>query len=172
MNEGCRSQNGSIIGVIHQMFIVDGGNDTLITDMLVSTGDDLTERKRLLLDNGDCVLVLPGGIGTFDEMVETISSKSLKFRGLTSVPICILNIDGYYDGFITQLKRAEQDGMLYDNFNSYVHVETCPKAAVAWVESELQRNDWVSSRLNRNKLRSTMEAAQAVSGENGRVALR
>ena len=41
------------------MFVLDGGNDDNISDMLVSTGDDLSERKRLLLDNADAVIVLP-----------------------------------------------------------------------------------------------------------------
>ena len=59
LNEGCRSENGSVVGVIHQMFVLDGGKDDNISDMLVSTGDDLSERKRLLLDNADAVIVLP-----------------------------------------------------------------------------------------------------------------
>ena len=41
------------------MFVLDGGKDDNISDMLVSTGDDLSERKRLLLDNADAVIVLP-----------------------------------------------------------------------------------------------------------------
>lgn len=59
LNEGCRSENGSVVGVIHQMFVLDGGKDDNISDMMVSTGDDLSERKRLLLDNADAVIVLP-----------------------------------------------------------------------------------------------------------------
>ena len=41
------------------MFVLDGGKDDNISDMMVSTGDDLSERKRLLLDNADAVIVLP-----------------------------------------------------------------------------------------------------------------
>ena len=31
-------------------------------------GKDLTVRKRRLLDAGDCLVTLPGGVGTFDEV--------------------------------------------------------------------------------------------------------
>lgn len=94
INKGCRSTNGVVIGVIHEMFVVDGHVDSLVTEMFISTGEDLTERKKLLRDNGDCIIILPGGVGTFDELWETVSAKSLKFTGLQHVPICIINTDG------------------------------------------------------------------------------
>ena len=34
------------------MFVVDGHGDSQIKNMIVSSGDDLTERKKLLRDNG------------------------------------------------------------------------------------------------------------------------
>ena len=42
--------------------------------MLVADGPNLTERKRLLLENSDCFLVMPGGAGTFEETWECISN--------------------------------------------------------------------------------------------------
>lgn len=162
INKGCRSSNGSVIGVIHDMFVVDGNCDPLVTDMLISTGDDLTERKRLLRDNADCIIILPGGVGTFDELWETVAAKSLKFTGLDKVPICILNVDGFFDGFITQLHRAELDGLLYGPSESYMHIETEPKAAIAWCEAELKRLLWAGSRLNRQNLVDVVANSQTL----------
>lgn len=65
----------------------------------------------------------------------------------------MLNTDGYYDGFITQLKRAEEDGLLYAGFETYMHVATSPSDAVNWIELELKRHNWTSTRLDRNKLK-------------------
>jgi len=42
-------------------------------------GDDLGERKRQLLKRADCIVVLPGGLGTFDELFETACLKQLGF---------------------------------------------------------------------------------------------
>lgn len=39
-----------------------------IRQLLVATGKDLQERKKLLIDNSDALVVMPGGPGTFDEV--------------------------------------------------------------------------------------------------------
>lgn len=102
MNEGAAFGNGHIVGVIHEMFLVDtpnyeiqrdggahpvfenavGGasnrlksNEGLyknqpIREILVASGNDLQERKRLLVDKANALVVLPGGPGTWDELWE------------------------------------------------------------------------------------------------------
>ena len=51
-------------------------------------------RKRLLLEAGECVIILPGGAGTFEELFGAISCTALNHQ---QKPIYVLNIDGYYD---------------------------------------------------------------------------
>jgi predicted Rossmann-fold nucleotide-binding protein len=89
MNDGAVAGNGHIVGVIHSMFLVDGGDlvdrdggahqvfdktnnpnhrDGPIREILVAGGDDLQERKKLLVDKADALVVLPGGPGTWDEV--------------------------------------------------------------------------------------------------------
>ena len=101
VNRGARSKNGKIVGVIHEKFCVDWDEDKLITDMIkvkgnsphifviisrsltsFYEGDDLGERKQLLLDNADCLIVLPGGVGTFDEFWDSVCGKSLSMKGI------------------------------------------------------------------------------------------
>ena len=132
VNNGVRSKNGSLIGVIHEKFCVDADEDKLITDMIVCHGSDLTERKQLLLDNGDAIIVLPGGVGTFDEFWETVSAKSLGMKGLENKPVCVINSDGFYDGFIMNLQRAYDDGLLYLKPDEYYHVAKTPQEAIDW----------------------------------------
>ena len=53
----------------------------------------------------DCVICLPGGVGTLDE---TFEAAALLHTGLWSWrPICLVNVDGYYDGTMKQLQRAQ-----------------------------------------------------------------
>jgi predicted Rossmann-fold nucleotide-binding protein len=132
LSEGVRDQGGKVIGIIHEKFCIDGEEDTETKTMIVSHGPDLTERKQLLYDNGDCIIVLPGGVGTFDELWESISAKSLNMKGLAPKPICIANLDGFYDGSILQLKRAFDDQLLYLPLEKYVHVASTVKEALHW----------------------------------------
>jgi predicted Rossmann-fold nucleotide-binding protein len=88
MNDGAVSGNGHIVGVIHDMFLVDngffdgkeiglhkafnsasdGGREGPIREILVAGGDDLQQRKKFLVDKADALVVLPGGPGTWDEV--------------------------------------------------------------------------------------------------------
>ena len=86
MNNGAVAGDGHIVGVMHEMFVVDGADwlgvcgthDAFrkksqdgtgpIREILIAGGDDLQERKKLLVDKADALIVLPGGPGTFDEV--------------------------------------------------------------------------------------------------------
>ena len=81
MNQGAADGKGSIVGVIHDMFLIDGKtghhpvfNDTgIIADggyreLQLAGGKDLQERKQKLMTGADAIIVMPGGTGTFDEV--------------------------------------------------------------------------------------------------------
>lgn len=129
---GARSKEGKVIGIIHENFCVDGEEASHTTELIKSKGPDLTERKQLLYDNGDCIIVLPGGVGTFDEFWESVSAKSLNMKGLGKKPICVINVNGFYDGFIMQLEKAFNDGLLYNNTSDFFYVATSASEALQW----------------------------------------
>lgn len=70
---------------------------------------DMHERKRSFLEHADAVVALPGGVGTFEELLEVITWKKL---GLFTKPIVILNTRGYYDPLLTMLKRSIDEGFM------------------------------------------------------------
>lgn len=55
--------------------------------------ESMHERKRLMAEKADAFAVLPGGIGTLDEMFETVSWRQL---GLHDKPILLADIGGYW----------------------------------------------------------------------------
>ena len=140
LNRGVRSKGGQILGVIHDMFSVET-EDGLIQEMLVTNGDTLSEREQMLVTNSDCIIVLPGGVGTLDELWESVCNKSLHLGGMEKVPICVLNYNGYFDGCIAQLERASKDKLLYQPVSEYMHVETSAKAALECSIKALKNND-------------------------------
>ena len=44
----------------------------------------------------------------------------------------MVNIDGFYDGFINQIKRASLDGVLYNPIEDYFHIESDVEDALNW----------------------------------------
>ena len=134
LNKGAHAKDGRVLGVIHDMFVVEE-EDMNIKNMLVSKGDTLSERKQLLVNNCDCIIVLPGGVGTLDELWESTCNRSLKLGGMDNIPICILNLDKYFDGSLAQLDRAYKDSLLYNTPDQYFHVETTAEGALGWCEN-------------------------------------
>ena len=65
--------------------------------------NDLHERKRLMLEGVDAMIALPGGSGTFEELLEAITWKRL---GLYLNPIVLVNIRGYFAPLIDALEAA------------------------------------------------------------------
>src|SRR5260370_8482558 len=55
--------------------------------------ESMHDRKRLMAEKADAFAVLPGGIGTLDELFEILSWKQLK---LHDKPILLADIGGYW----------------------------------------------------------------------------
>mmetsp|Transcript_59038 Transcript_59038/g.70410 ORF Transcript_59038/g.70410 Transcript_59038/m.70410 type:complete len:347 (+) Transcript_59038:106-1146(+) len=158
MNEGAVKGDGNIVGVIHEMFVVDGSdwttegnhdNDGNVanphpvfrkgkTTLIVAGGDDLQERKKLLVQGADAVVVLPGGPGTWDELWEMACAKSI---GLTRIPIVCVNVDGYYDPFQAMLQNAYHQKMLRTSPDETVIFVTSAEKAVLYIEEECEMLD-------------------------------
>jgi len=69
---------------------------------------DMTVRKRVMFDEADAVVALPGGVGTLEELVEVLSWASL---GLHPKPVGLLNVAGYYDHLIAFVDESVARGL-------------------------------------------------------------
>src|SRR3546814_3326862 len=75
--------------------------------------------------------------GTWDELFEIAVERVL---GFSQQPLCLINVDGYYDGIIQQMERAQKDQILYSQWRQMVHV-------VATAEEALERSEEHTSEL-------------------------
>lgn len=66
-------------------------------DELVVT-ESMRERKRLMYQNADAFIVLPGGYGTVEEFMEVFTLKQLDYH---DHPIAIVNVDGFFDTLLS-----------------------------------------------------------------------
>jgi len=98
---GAAEAGGVTIGVVPEKMDVDGVVYDSCTELFVTR--TLRERKALMEDKADAFIALPGGFGTFEELLEIIALRQL---GYHRKPVAILNVDGYYDGLIAQFDKA------------------------------------------------------------------
>lgn len=98
---GFYAENAEIIGVAPSFFNIDGILFGKCTEFIYT--ETMRERKQIMEDKSDAFIVLPGGIGTFEEFFEIFTLKQLSRH---SKPIVIYNINGYYDDLISSIKKA------------------------------------------------------------------
>jgi uncharacterized protein (TIGR00730 family) len=92
---------GQLIGILPKfMNDLEWGHKSLTELRLV---DDMHHRKRMMIEESDAVVALPGGSGTFEELLEAITWKRL---GLYVGPIVIVNVRGFYDPLRQLLENA------------------------------------------------------------------
>lgn len=104
---GALSRGGEVMGVIPQFMVEQGWNNPASTRTIVT--QTMHERKAKICELADAMVALPGGIGTFEELLECLTWKQL---GLHSKPVVILNTDGYYDRLLGCLDYMISEQMM------------------------------------------------------------
>jgi uncharacterized protein (TIGR00730 family) len=137
VEEASLAAGGKVIGIIPTFMVKENWHHTGLTELIETTS--MHERKQMMADLSDGAIALPGGCGTFEELLEIITWKQL---GLYLGPVIILNIDGYYDHLLAQLAKAVED-----NFMRTVHADIWQVATTAEEAIELLLNtpDWDKS---------------------------
>ena len=92
---------GRVIGVIPRMLIEREAAHVKLTQQHVVT--TMHERKTLMAEMSDAFIGLPGGMGTFDELVEIVTWAQL---GLHAKPVVLANIENYFAPMYAMLDYA------------------------------------------------------------------
>lgn len=88
---------------------------------------NLSVRKFKMFEEGDVMLILPGGWGTLDELAEF--SVLIQTGEIPKKPLVFINLNGFWDSFKEQLKRMYEDGALNKEKADYVgFVDTVEEA--------------------------------------------
>jgi uncharacterized protein (TIGR00730 family) len=107
--------------------------------------DSMHERKRLMAEKADAFAVLPGGIGTLDEMFETVSWKQLE---LHDKPILLADIGGYWTPLRALLEDIVTKGFAQPRTRELVRVVPTIAALMTALETEpARRRDTDSASL-------------------------
>ena len=129
--DGVQSAGGRLCGVsvgFLQAKVRPGADEMVIAA-------DLGERKRLLVEKADAVVIMVGGTGTLDEATEILE---LKKHGHTTKPVVLLNTAGFYDGLQEQFRRMEAEGFLPRPVSELMHFVEEPSEVLAYLDSALR----------------------------------
>ena len=80
----------------------------------------MAERKERIMEACDAFIALPGGIGTIDEVSEVmvmnqlqiVDGKRILDGSYRQKPMILLNIDGYYNPFLDQLRLTKEECLM------------------------------------------------------------
>ena len=120
-------EGGRVVGVIPTLFSDDIILSQTVTELVRVRS--MAERKERILALCDAFIALPGGIGTIDEVSEVMVMNQLGLvrdhsganhqpwqrildGSYRTKPMILLNIDGYYNPFLEQLRLVKEEGLM------------------------------------------------------------
>jgi uncharacterized protein (TIGR00730 family) len=131
--------NGKVTGIIPRRLLDAEAAHLGVTELVVV--DSMHDRKRLMAEKADAFAVLPGGIGTLDELFEMLSWKQLE---LHDKPILLVDIGGYWGPLHALLEHIVVNGFARPQTRRLLHVVPSVPALMASLSEEpagLQKTD-------------------------------
>jgi uncharacterized protein (TIGR00730 family) len=80
---------------------------------------DMHTRKRLMFEKADAFLALPGGIGTLEELTETLTLTRI---GQHAKPIVLLDVGGYWRPLLALFAHMRHSGFVRAGYEMHYHV--------------------------------------------------
>ncbi|WP_332447081.1 TIGR00730 family Rossman fold protein [Sphaerochaeta sp.] len=101
-------RGGNVIGVLPEALNRPDVRMHQVEDTLI-IASSMHERKQTMYDLADAFVALPGGIGTFEEILEVYTWLQL---GYHHKPVALLNVAGFYDQLLAFLQHSVDEGFL------------------------------------------------------------
>jgi uncharacterized protein (TIGR00730 family) len=98
---------GEVIGIIPRGLMEREQGLEELSELVIT--ETLRERKGLMFDRSDAFVAMPGGFGTLEEVVETLTLRQLHYH---EKPIIFLNTAGYYDPLLQFFEHAVAAGFI------------------------------------------------------------
>jgi uncharacterized protein (TIGR00730 family) len=101
-------EEGHVVGIIPRYLtetepVLHGISDLQIVETMI-------ERKIRMMEQSEAFLILPGGIGTLEELFEVWTGGQTRAH---QRPIVLANLDGYYDGLLAFMAQVSEAGFLH-----------------------------------------------------------
>lgn len=117
VSKAAKEAGGQVIGVVPRK-IEEMGRLSPYLDVHIPT-ENLTDRKDLMMLQGDAFIILPGGIGTLDELFTVAAAATLQFH---QKPIILWNMKGFWDSLINCMDDLQQKGVIRGQWQDYISI--------------------------------------------------
>lgn len=94
--------------------------------------ETMSERKNIMEEMADAFIIVPGGIGTFDEFFQIIT---LKVLGRHDKPIILFNVNGFWDNMLSVIGADIFKGFINISVASVFTVCESAKGAIDALET-------------------------------------
>jgi len=130
---GCERKNGILIGVI-PYFMASLERIKLDCTKVIRI-DSMAERKSVIEAMSDVFLVLPGGIGTFDELFQALTQITLDRK---RTEVIVFNDDHFYDGLIDFVNSCIEKGFIRSDLMEFCQVYDTREETLEAIEKVLE----------------------------------
>ncbi|MEE2912903.1 MAG: TIGR00730 family Rossman fold protein [Planctomycetota bacterium] len=121
---------GEVIGVITQKFVEhEQANEKCDELIIVNT---MQERRSLMMAKGDAFLILPGGVGTYEEFFEVLVGRQI---GDHTKPIGLVNVKKYFNPLQSMLEHGINQHFMRPALRNLLLIDPCPTAVIDYLTS-------------------------------------
>jgi len=124
-----RAAGARTIGVMPQALMDLELPPSTLSELIVT--DDMRQRKAQMDARADAFIVLPGGLGTLEELFEIWVARTI---GLHTKPLAVLDCDGHYAGLRTWLEGVVERGFARPLVFDCIFWTDDPEAALDFLE--------------------------------------
>lgn len=108
--------------------LAEGETTEIVTDLFV--------RKQQMIARSDAFIVLPGGLGTYDEFFEVLTAAQL---GVHAKPIVLVNVKGYFNALDALIRDTVKMGFAAQSALTLYHLTDSPESALQIVKDAQTR---------------------------------
>lgn len=123
------AHGGRVIGVIPSRLRDREVAYEAADEMIVTA--NMSDRKRILMDEADAFVILPGGFGTLDEFLDAVTTKQLGFH---NKPIVLVNVDGFFDAQFDMFRAIVDKGFADPGQLALFEIRNDVASALAYIE--------------------------------------
>jgi len=117
VSKAAKDAGGRLIGVVPRK-IEEMGHLSPYLDVHIPT-EDLADRKALMQEQADAFIVLPGGVGTLDEVFTVAATRGLDYH---RKPIILYNMKGFWNALIHLLDDLTARGVWRGHWHDQIAV--------------------------------------------------
>ncbi len=123
---------GKVIGIIPEALALHEVAHSGLTELRIV--ESMHTRKAMMEELSDAFIALPGGLGTFEELLEMLTWAQL---GIHHKPVGLLNVGGFFNPMLAMLDSATEAGFIRAGHRDLLWVEQDAARLIERIRTEL-----------------------------------